>query len=474
MKKNKTLFFLTAAACALFSMASCEDDTSMIGDSLTSSEATITVDSIQRNLHGKSIPAPALESRATYTLLGSIDLPEYGKLNCSYVTRFLPAETLNVPDSISAEQVDSVKMVLSIPKEYVTGDSLALQQVKAFSLTKQIPSDITATFNPEGYYNPSAPIGTKSFNLSGLNVKDSIFTRDSVINVNLRLPVEIGRDAFKAYHENPDIFIWPADFAKLWPGVLVEPTFGQGCIEAVTSTRVFAYFPKKVMAYENDEEGVPQVVYRTVADSVCLFSTAPEVLSSVNVSYEPSASLKSLINTRTVITTPCGYAAQITFPAREILKEYWDKPFDVGVINNLGFSIPAKRIANNYNIGVPPALLMVKAKDAQTFFSEGKLPDNEESFYSFYSSLNQEYRFDSMRKYIVNLKDKGENAITDEDEEFVLIPVMITAESTANSMVGSTETVVTSVLPYLLRPTMVELETEKATVVFTFSSEIIN
>lgn len=475
MKNNKTTALLIALIAGFSFLISCEDDVSQIGDSLISTDMTISVDSSAYNLFGKTIPTPAADTKGAYTLLGGIDIPEYGKLQCSYVTRFMPSETIQIPDSIGPENVDSVKMILTVPKRYVVGDSAAVQQLKVYSLIKQLPENITASFNPEGYYNPSSPLGTKSFNLTGLNINDSTFRKDSTVFVNVKLPTEIGRDAFKAYKEDPDLFIWPDRFAKVWPGVLVEPTFGQGCIEAVASTRVFAYFPQTVATSVTDENGDKHLVYEARPDSVCLFSSAPEVLSNVNMSFSPSASLLSLINGgKTIITTPVGYAAQIRFPAKEILESYWNDKFDLGVINNLYLKIPASRVPNNYGIGVPPALLMVKTSEASTFFAEGKIPDNLTSFYSTYNEAEKNYNFSSMRQYILNLKNKGKDGVTEEDMDFTLIPVVITTETYQDPNTGDYVTEVTSALPYLTTPTMVELDTEKAIVVFTYSSLIIN
>ena len=143
---NKKLISCLTVALATVSLffTACDDDTSGIGNSISSSEISINVDSLAYNLHASTIQAPVLESRSAYTLIGSVKVPEYGSLSCSYVTQFLPSETLNIPDSISSADIDSVKMILTVPKRYITGDSLAPQQLKVYSLIKQLPSDISS------------------------------------------------------------------------------------------------------------------------------------------------------------------------------------------------------------------------------------------------------------------------------------------------------------------------------------------
>lgn len=460
------------ATVSLF-FTSCDDKLSDIGNSLTSSNVQINIDSLTYALNARTIEAPSLESRSSYMLLGSISVPEYGDLNCSYVTQFLPSETINIPDTISGENVDSVKMIFTIPKRYITGDTLAPKQLKVFELTKQLPGDITPDFNPDGYYESGSPMAVKNYTLSGYTFNDSTFISSSYANVYANLPVQLGSNVLDAYETNPDVFVWPQEFAKYFPGVYVAPTFGKGCIAAVQNTSVYVYFPKTTTATEEDADGNMQIVHKTVADSVCVFTSAPEVLSSINIDYKPSDKLKSQIGEgKSVITTPGGYTVSFEFPVKDILEEYWKEEYDLGVINNMVFSIPAKIISNAYGLGLPPAMLMVKSSEVEEFFSEGKLPDNMSSFYSLFSSDDMAYTFSSMRQYIVDMKNKGEGNITADDVEFTLIPVSVTTEQYTDSSYNNA-IAVTDVVPFTIMPTLTELDTQHAKIVFTYSNETL-
>lgn len=462
------------ATVSLF-FASCEDEVSNIGNSISSSEITINVDSLTYELSAKTVTAPPFESRSNFTLLGSINVPEYGSLKCSYVTQFLPAESINIPDSIKIEDIDSAKMILTVPKGYITGDSLAPQQLKVFNLTKQLPSDISIGFNPEGYYNPSSSLAVKNYTLSGYQYTDSTFVSSSSLKVGVSLPVDVGRDLLKEYRANPDLFVWPQQFAEeYWPGVYVAPTFGKGCIAPVQSTGVYLYYPITSSSIITNENGDKETVTKIVADSICVLTTAPEVLSNVNIDYTPSKSLDAMIDSHhNVITTPGGYVVSFTFPAIDILSEYWKSEYDLGVINNMIFSLPAKSIPNSYGIGLPPALLMVKSSEMESFFSQGRLPDNLNAFYSVYSNETNSYTFSSMRDYIVALKAMGEDNIKPEDLEFTLVPVEIYTEDYTDPSTGATATAVTSINPYILKPSMVEIDTDHASIVFTYSNQTL-
>ena len=116
---------------------------------------------------------------------------------------------------------------------------------------------------------------------------------------------------------------------------------------------------------------------------------------------------------------------------------------------------------------------MVKTSELDDFFAEGKIPDNKSSFYGAYSTITGGYHFATMRDYIVDLKAKGENNITEEDVSFTLVPVNVTTEEYTNPYTSEVTIVVTNVLPYIVKPTMVELDTKNAVIVFTYSNQII-
>ena len=172
-----------------------------------------------------------------------------------------------------------------------------------------------------------------------------------------------------------------------------------------------------------------------------------------------------------IITAPLGYHVRFSFPVDKILNEYWTSPDNLKIINNLTLAIPATPVSNDYGIAAPPDLLMILTKDIQEFFTNGKVPDNKTSFRGEYKSDKGRYEFASLREYIVNLKNNPDE-IKPEDVDFTLIPVQINSESSKNYD-GSYTIYITGCTPYLQKPTMVELHTDNAQVVFTFTSQLI-
>lgn len=477
-KKDKTrkslraakLLLAAAATAPAAILSSCEDDMSPIGGTIRPSDVSISVDSAAFDLHGSSVEALSIDSRSTTTLLGTINTPDYGRLRCSFVTQLMPAESISIPDSIKGADIDSVRLVMRIPRANITGDTLAPQQASVYRLTEQLPSDIKSSWNPAGKYSPT-PLGKRNYTLSKLSMGQSANLYRNVISLQLPMPREMGAKALQQYRENPEMFEWPQSFAKEFPGLFVDATFGKGCVATIAAVNIYAYthHQEQVSVTENDSTFL---VWKDKADSTCFFSSAPEVISSNIIEYTPSDKLKALIAGKaTVITTPGGYQAKLTFPAAEVLKKYNESDYDLAVINSLSMSIPAEKIANSLNIDVPPTLLMVKASEATAFFEENRVPDAKKfSFICTWNATQGRYNIASLRDYITDLNNKPE--IKAEDTEFVLIPVSTEIETITQSD-GSTTTVYTSCVPYLAKPTMVRLHTDRAVIVFTYSNQTL-
>ncbi|MDE6842196.1 MAG: DUF4270 domain-containing protein, partial [Muribaculaceae bacterium] len=280
-------------ACA--AVTSCNDEeTSAIGSSLTQGEVTITVDSTAFNLNASPVYRQRYDTRSTTTLLGRLDVPEYGALSCSFVSQLMPGAALAIPDSITEAHIDSMRMVIQAPRGSLTGDSLAPQQLRVFRLNRQLPSDISNDFDPNGYYDPSVPIGTRSYTLSAIASGDSLFTNAPTIPIDISLPREDALATYRAYRDRPEIFQWPAEFAKFMPGIYVEQNFGRGCVANVSKAFFLLYWH-----YHIERNVVVDSVAVTksvlMKDSVAVFTTAPEVLSSNNITYTPSQALEARV-----------------------------------------------------------------------------------------------------------------------------------------------------------------------------------
>ena len=462
-------------AVFLAAMTACEDETTTIGSVIASGEVNINVDTFYFNLEGKAKAITTFDSKTGNLMLGSINTSEYGSLNCSFVTRLMCVPKLDVADSLlKVDRVDSCKLILGANRKDIIGDSLAPQKLSVYTLTKQLPSDIDNLFNPEGYYNAGSPLASKSYTLSEISRSDSAFYNNSFIDLSVDLPVSFGKEIFERYINEPEIFQWPQIMAENFlPGFYVKSTFGKGCIANIESAyvAVFYYNLDKSTTVEGSDTIVSQV---HVGNVTFPFTVSPEVLSSNNISYEPSQQVKDKNlkeDGQIVVTTPGGYIATYEFPAAPLIERYKEKNTHLSTVNDLILYIPAEAFDSESGINMAENLLMVKSSEYENFFKNNKTPDNVTSFTGVYDPNNKRYYFTTLRSYFLELV--GKDKLTPEDLEFTIIPVEIETETQNNYYYTSSTTYVTKCVPYTSKPTMTLLKTDEAMVTFSFSTQVI-
>lgn len=472
---NKLLIALAGLVVAgMFS--SCQDDLSSIGGSLTSGEVSIMADTISASLPSECIYLDSFDGRNITKLLGRINVPEYGSLSCSFVSQMMCATSMNVPDSITVNDVDSMRLVLSVPRGSLTGDSLAPQQLKVYALTRQLPSDISSTFNPEGYYDPSNPLGVKSYTVSNIAKGDSAIKRDAFVRIPVDMPLSLGRQIFTRYREDPSVFQWPSSFNKYFPGIYVEQNFGNGCIANVTKAEMFTYWHRT--AYKNvlQEDSTYASVPYEVRDSICLMAYQPEVIASNVINFRISDYITGLVDSgKKILTTPGGYVLDINFPVKELIERYKSSGSELAMVSSLKFELPASAVSNDYGIDVAPNLLMIKKSEYEAFFAENKIPDGITSFYAAYDNEAGAYKFNAMRAYFMKMLEeyeKGEQ-IDGDVSEFMLVPVSVLTEN-VNNYDGSVSTYVTRCQWYIEKPTMTLVDTDNAVIMFTYSNQLLD
>lgn len=474
----KIRHYLAAAAVmtAMATVTSCDDDMSTIGGSLSQGEVTIMADSIITNIDSRCTFLDSIDGRNITKLLGRINVPEYGSLTCSFVSQMMCATSMAVPDSIKVDDVDSIRLVLSVPRGSLTGDSLAPQQLKVFALEKQLPGDISSTFNPAGYYDPSAPLGTKSYTVSNIAKGDSALKREPYVRIPITMPLSLGKKIFTQYREDPSVFQWPSTFNQYFPGIYVEQNFGNGCIANIQKAEMFTYWAREEYRSVMQEDSTYTYEPVTVRDSVCLMAYQPEVIASNVIDYKVSDYLKNLVNEGSqIITTPGGYRCTINFPVQMLIDKYRENGSSLAVVSALRFEIPAETVSNSYGLTVAPNMLMIKKSEYESFFAENKIPDGKTSFYAAYDSDTGSYHFNAMRSYFMDMladSDSGK-VFEDEDTEFILVPVSVATES-VSSYDGSVTTYVTRCQQYIERPSMTRLHTERAIIMFIYSNQSLD
>ncbi len=454
----KYSFLSIILSTLLLSVVSCNEN-STIGNNLSDETITIVVDS-NFVATGQSIANPVVQSRTISQLVGDIDAEGFGVIHSDFVAQFMPSSTIDTA-GVTAENIDSVKLFLQMERDAFIGDSLVPMGIEVYSLTKDLPYPIYSDFDATGYYEQT-PFASKTYIASTINEPDSIKELENIV-VSIPMSVEFGRDLYRKYKKNPEVFRDPDAFTRdVFKGLYIRSSYGSGRISDFTVNSIRLFYHRTT--YNEDTQRDTTIRY--IGDYLAV---TPEVIANNTIKYEPSEDLKAMIAAGDqVIAAPAGYEVDINFPATEIINKYNEYKNDLRVLNTLTFEIPADSIANKYGIAPPPYVLLVLKNKKDEFFANNQVNDNITSFYAEYNSYNNCYSF-SMRSYLVHLLEKGE--ITPEDYTFTLTPVQVELEySSGSGYYGSYDYVVSRIVPYVSKPAMTKISLKDAKILVTFST----
>lgn len=462
MSHLKFKALISASVVAIAALTACEDSTSTVGSSLVTDQTEIVVDS-SFTVSGISHTNAVVQSRTLTQLLGNLDAREYGSITADFVCQFMPAMNIDT-EGVTVDDIDSLKLLMFMTPGDFTGDSLAPMGLEVYQLQRQLPSPIYSDFNPDGYYDPSAVIGSTIYTANAMH-SDSIAAL-GFRSISVDLPVELGKTLFSEYAARPETFATPESFCRFFPGLFVTNSFGSGIVVNINESRLNLYYRKhdKVQVSDNVTKDTVYNVVRTY------MAVTPEVITNNNITLDMSPAIDAMVDAGdAVIVAPTGTEVEIIFPTEDIIAAYRKGNPSLAVINSLTLSIPAEEIENTYGINPPDRLLMVLSTEKDKFFADNKITDSKTSFMLTYSAAAEAYVLSDLREYIITMMEK--ESITADDCRFTLTPVNVETETTSSSYYYEGTTYVTSISPYVTKPAMAKLDLGKAKIKLTFSRQ---
>lgn len=453
------LFRLIPAALIGASLFSCEQD-SAIGSSVIQDRVEVVIDS-SFTVTGSSVINPVIQARTDNQLLGIIDAKGFGRLSSDFISQLMPSNTIDTV-GVTVNDIDSLKMFLYMGKSDMIGDSLVPMGLEVYRVTKALPSPIYSNFDPETYYSQNEKLASTVYSASVLGLsdarRDTIVLPDTMRIVEIKLPVELGREFYTKYKQDPSLFSDPERFSKWFPGLYIKNSFGSGRLMRFSTSLVSIYYRKKVAMETKD------TIYNLANP---FLAVTPEVINNNNMTLSVSNELKTLAATTPVVAAPIGYDAEIHIPIQDIIDKYHSNTNSYSVVNAMTLEIPASEIANDYGITPPANLLLVKKSEKDEFFADQQIYDNRTSFYATYNATTQSYVFSSMRQYFLDMYNK--EAIEEGDGDFVLTAVTPVTEVSQSGY--TQQTVIMAIVPYVSTPAMAKLNLEKAKIKLTFSKQ---
>lgn len=443
----KTIIYTVIAIMSCITIASCDDTTDSIGNSLTDNMDMLKVTTDTFNVATRSIVADSVLSRSTTGYLGKIrDIETGNYITGDFMAQFSTLENYKFPekDSIVSLQdgeviADSCSIRLFYTDYY--GDSLATMNITAYEMNEPMKEGVKyySNFDPiaEGLIRNDGMKVNKTYTLTDLSISDEDRADESSytpnIKINLNKPYtdkngvtynNYGTYIMRMYYEDPDRFKNSYNFIhEVCPGFYFKTNDGIGSMAYITVSQLNIYF-----RYLNDSTYV----------GTTSFSATEEVLQTTNISNDKQ-NIADLANdnTCTYLKTPAGIFTEITLPVDEITENHSND-----TINTAKISLT--RINNNthdeYSLSAPSTLLMIPKDSLYTFFENGDNVDYKKSFIATYSSSTNQYTFNNisgMITYMADIKKKGlaENSNWQNEHpdwnRVVVIPVSVTTNSSS-------------------------------------------
>lgn len=443
----KTIIYTVIAIMSCITIASCDDTTDSIGNSLTDNMDMLKVTTDTFNVATRSIVADSVLSRSTTGYLGKIrDIETGNYITGDFMAQFSTLENYKLPekDSIVSLQdgeviADSCSIRLFYTDYY--GDSLATMNITAYEMNEPMKEGVKyySNFDPiaEGLIRNDGMNVNKTYTLTDLSISDEDRADESSytpnIKINLNKPYtdkngvtynNYGTYIMRMYYEDPDRFKNSYNFIhEVCPGFYFKTNDGIGSMAYITVSQLNIYF-----RYLNDSTYV----------GTTSFSATEEVLQTTNISNDKQ-NIADLANdnTCTYLKTPAGIFTEITLPVDEITENHSND-----TINTAKISLT--RINNNthdeYSLSAPSTLLMIPKDSLYTFFENGDNVDYKKSFIATYSSSTNQYTFNNisgMITYMADIKKKGlaenSNWLNEHPDwnRVVVIPVSVTTNSSS-------------------------------------------
>lgn len=281
----KHTLLTTVAAAAITLCAACSD-TSQIGNSLADETLTIVVDSAF-TVTGTTVENPVVVSRTLSQLVGSLDAPGYGKISSDFVAQFMPSAAIDTTNFTIAD-IDSLTLFMQMERGAFSGDSLVPMGLQVHRITRDLPYPIYSDFDPAGYY-AATPLASAIYTASTKDEPDSIKELSTIVT-RMPMPIELARELYQAYLDDPAVYNDPTRFANtVFKGIYVKSSYGSGRITDFTTTSMRMYYHKTV--YNTDSAR-----YDTTNYYGDYYAVAPEVIVNNNIRFDIAPELLSLIH----------------------------------------------------------------------------------------------------------------------------------------------------------------------------------
>ena len=428
---------LTAFLLAAFSMVACDDTTDTLGSSITNKVDNLTITDATYNVETQSLVAGPVLSKSNNGIIGRVKDPETGTyLTADYMTQMVPLSTFSVDtlqyikDANNGElRADSCYLLVSYQSTY--GDSLAPMKVTAYEMSKPMTEDknYLTDFDPiaEGYIAENGYHNSATYSLSKATGNFKIYLNKHYIKDGVTYD-NYGTYMLKTFVEHPEYFKSNYQFLKnVCPGFYIKHEGGIGNVADVWNTEVQFYWSRQKTIKASD--GVTDSIAKGYGFN--RIDGTEEALQTNHI-VNDAASIASLAAdpSCTYLKSPAGIFTEVTLPVEEILRGH-----ENDTLNTASVTFPRinnTETNNQYTFDTPSYVLMIPKDSINSFFENGDVVNNRNSFYASYSSgTTNGYTFSNISNLITAMSKKKGSSVN--WNKAVLIPITVSTVVENNS-----------------------------------------
>lgn len=325
-------------------------------------------------------------------------------------------------------RADSCYLLVSYQSTY--GDSLAPMKVTAYEMSKPMTEDknYLTDFDPiaEGYIAENGYHNSATYSLSKATGNFKIYLNKPYIKDGVTYD-NYGTYMLKTFVEHPEYFKSNYQFLKnVCPGFYIKHEGGIGNVADVWNTEVQFYWSRQKTIKASD--GVTDSIAKGYGFN--RIDGTEEALQTNHI-VNDAASIASLAAdpSCTYLKSPAGIFTEVTLPVEEILRGH-----ENDTLNTASITFPRinnTETNNQYTFDTPSYVLMIPKDSINSFFENGNVVNNRNSFYASYSSSTTNgYTFSNISNLITAMsKKKGSSNWN----KAVLIPITVSTVVENNS-----------------------------------------
>lgn len=447
----KSVFYAAAVLLALWCVMSCDDTTETVGQSLTDDMDQVNVATDTFTVTTRSILADSVYSRNLIGYVGKIKDPETGVyITGDYMVQFNVLEDYEMfppEDSILSRDengdviADSCELRLFCTDYF--GDSTAVMKVTAMEMGTPLEENVMyySNFDPEeaGYIREDGISKNVVYTIYDQRVTQNQRDSDSY-STNICVPLNdpytdangvtynnFGTYLMRTYHAHPEYFKNSYTFIhKVFPGFYIKTREGIGSMAYVELSRINVF-----LDYTNED----------TVHTYIPFSATEEVLQTTKITND-EGKLQELVddNTCTYLKTPAGIFTEMTLPVEEIMEGHENDTLNTAriVLTRINNTVQGE-----YTLDTPSSLLMVQKDSLYSFFENGDIIDNEQSFlatnasssYTLSGDDNEDntYTFNNVSELVTHMMAlKNEGRASENWNKVVIVPVTMTSNSSGS------------------------------------------